>query len=142
MSFTAKVRVLYADTDQMGVVNNVHYLRYFEIGRAEYLRDRGTTYKQIEATGLKFPVVEAHLRYREPARYDDLLDIETDVEDLRAATVQFKYVIRRAASVGPQVGATLCEGWTKHACLGDNNQLKRFPDVVLALLRPVGAALR
>ena len=101
MSLTAQVRVLYADTDQMGVVNNVHYLRYFEIGRAEYLRDRGTPYKKLEEMGLKFPVVEAHLRYREPARYDDLLDIETEVEDLRAATVQFKYAIRRGAGPGP-----------------------------------------
>ena len=140
MSFVAQIRVLYADTDQMGVVNNVHYLRYFEIGRAEYLRERGTAYKKIEEMGLRFPVVEAHLRYREPARYDDLLDIETDVEDLRAATVQFKYAIRRAGGTGP--GPVLCEGWTKHACLGDNHQLKRFPDFVLALLRPVGAALR
>jgi len=126
----------------MGVVNNVHYLRYFEIGRAEYLRDRGTPYKKLEEMGLKFPVVEAHLRYREPARYDDLLDIETEVEDLRAASVQFKYAIRRGAGSGPAVGAVLCEGWTKHACLNEHNQLKRFPDFVLALLRPTGVASR
>ena len=59
---TTQVRVLYADTDQMGVVNNVHYLRYFEMGRAEWIRKRGRSYKQIEADGFMLPVVEAHLQ--------------------------------------------------------------------------------
>jgi acyl-CoA thioester hydrolase len=127
----AQVRVLYADTDQMGVVNNVHYLRYFEIGRAEWIRSSGKSYKQIETEGNLLPVVEAHLRYKESARYDDVLDIETHVEDVRAASMTFAYAIRRQGD-----GALLCEGWTKHACLGADNKLTRFPDELLALLRP------
>ncbi len=128
---TTQVRVLYVDTDQMGVVNNVHYLRYFELGRAEFIRQRGKSYKRIEEDGYRLPVVEAHLRYRESARYDDILSLEVEVEDVRAATVQFKYAIRRAAD-----GVLLCEGYTKHACLGADNKLRRFPDDLLLMLRP------
>jgi len=128
---TTQVRVLYADTDQMGVVNNVHYLRFFEQGRAEWIRQRGRSYKQIEDEGFRLPVVEAHLSYRLPARYDDILSIEVAVEDVRAATVQFKYQIVRAGD-----GSLLCEGWTRHACLGSDGKPKRFPDHLVALLRP------
>jgi len=125
----AQVRVLYADTDQMGVVNNGVYLRWFEIGRAEWIRRRGKTYKEIEKTGFKMPVVEAHLRYREPARYDELVDIEVETDDLRAASVRFKYALKRDNSL-------LCEGYTMHACLSAEGRVARFPDVLLTLLRP------
>jgi acyl-CoA thioester hydrolase len=128
---TTQVRVLYADTDQMGVVNNVHYLRYFEMGRAEWIRKRGRSYKQIEADGFMLPVVEAHLNYKSPGRYDDILSIEVEVEDVRAASVVFKYAIRRAGD-----GQILCEGWTRHACLGSDGKLRRFPDDIVAMLRP------
>jgi acyl-CoA thioester hydrolase len=131
MPHVAQIRVLYADTDQMGVVNNVHYLRYFEIGRAEFIRARGRSYKEIEASGFRLPVVEATLRYKEPARYDDLLDIEATPDDVRAATVTFRYAIRRASD-----GVLLCEGTTRHACLGADDKLRRFPDDLLAMLRP------
>jgi len=128
---TAQTRVLYADTDQMGVVNNVVYLRWFELGRAEFLRERGTPYKKIEEAGFRFPVVEAHVRYRDPARYDDIISIEVLVEDVRAASCQFAYTLRRAGD-----SVVLCDGWTRHACIGADGKLKRFPDFVLALLRP------
>jgi acyl-CoA thioester hydrolase len=131
MTTVAQLRVLYADTDQMGVVNNVHYLRYFEVGRAEWIRARGRPYKDIEAAGFRLPVVEATLRYKEPARYDDLLNIEVATDDVRAASLKFRYAIRRAAD-----GTLLCEGTTTHACLGADGKLRRFPDDLLALLRP------
>jgi len=127
----AQVRVLYADTDQMGVVNNIVYLRWFEVGRAEWIRMRGRTYKDIEKTGLMMPVVEAHLKYREPARYDDLVHVETETDDLRAASVKFKYEIKRAVD-----SALLCEGWTQHACLNSDGKVVRFPDSILQMLRP------
>ena len=126
----AQVRVLYADTDQMGVVNNIVYLRWFEMGRAEWIRMRGRTYKDIEKTGLMMPVVEAHLKYREPARYDDLIHIETETDDLRAASVKFKYELKRAFD-----GALLCEGYTRHACTGSNGKVRRFPAEVLDMLK-------
>jgi acyl-CoA thioester hydrolase len=127
----SRIRVLYADTDQMGVVNNGNYLRWFEIGRAEWLRGQGRSYREIERAGYQMPVVEAHLRYREPARYDDLIDIETGTDDLRAASVKFKYAIRRHPE-----GLLLCEGYTIHACLDGEGRVRRFPDELLAMLRP------
>jgi acyl-CoA thioester hydrolase len=131
MEKVAQVRVLYADTDQMGVANNIVYLRWFEVGRAEWIRMRGRTYKEIEKTGLMMPVVEAHVKYREPARYDDLIHVETATDDLRAASVKFKYELRRAFD-----GALLCEGWTQHACLNADGKVVRFPDALLVMLRP------
>ena len=128
---TAIVRVLYGDTDQMAVVNNAVYLRWFEIGRAEWIRARGRTYKEIEKDGYMMPVAEAHLKYKEPARYDDLLDIDVETDDLRAASVKFKYTIKRQGDE-----ALLCEGWTLHACLNKDGRVIRFPDALLAMLRP------
>src|SRR5687768_3321498 len=127
METVAQIRVLYADTDQMKVVNNVVYLRWFEIGRAEWLRKRGSTYKEVEKTGFQMPVVEAFLKYREPALYDDLVDVEVETDDLRAASIKFKYVIRRA-------GTLLCDGYTMHACLTAQGKVSRFPDSLLNLL--------
>jgi acyl-CoA thioester hydrolase len=129
MNQVATTRVLYADTDQMGVVNNQIYLRWFEIGRAEWIRARGKPYKDIEKMGFKMPVVEAHVRYKEPARYDDLVDIFVETDDLRAASVTFKYELLRG-------GVLLCEGYTLHACLSSEGRVVRFPDALLSLLRP------
>ena len=71
-----QVRVIFGDTDQMGVVYYANYLRYFEASRAAYLRDFGKSHADLDAWGVALPVVEAHCRYRQPARYEDLLDIE------------------------------------------------------------------
>src|SRR5262245_19345339 len=130
MQSVAKVRVLYADTDQMGVVNNVIYLRWFEIARGEWLRQHGRSYKEIEAEGLMLPVVEAHLRYRQPARYDDIVDICGGPTHVRAASFKFEYVLRRAAD-----GVVLCEGWTTHACITKDGAVRRLPDALTRLLR-------
>lgn len=125
----AEVRVLYADTDQMAVVNNMNYLRWFEIGRAEWIRARGQTYRSMEATGLMLPVVEAHVRYRAPARYDDLVEIHAGPRDSTQATVTFGYAIYDSADK-----RLLAEGWTRHASLGKDGRVRRFPLDVLRLL--------
>ena len=87
------------------------------------------TYREIEKTGFKMPVVEAFLKYKEPARYDDLVDIEVETDDLRAASIKFKYSLTRGRAV-------LCEGYTTHACLNADGRVTRFPDSLLTLLRP------
>ena len=127
----ANIRVLYADTDQMGVVNNGVYLRFFEIGRAEWLRQRGRAYKELEEAGYMLPVVEAHVRYREPARYDDVIDIHGGPIDVRAASVKFEYRLFRAAD-----SRLLAEGYTLHACLAKDGKVRRFPDELLSLFHP------
>ena len=82
-----QIRVIFGDTDQMGVVYYANYLRYFEASRAEYLRQLGSSGKHLDELGIALPVVEAHCRYRSPAHYDDLLDIELTVSEKRAASM-------------------------------------------------------
>lgn len=76
-----KIRVRYAETDQMGVVYYGNYAQYYEVGRAESIRDLGYTYKDMEEMGVFMPVVESHFRYLRPAKYDDLLTIRTSVKE-------------------------------------------------------------
>jgi acyl-CoA thioester hydrolase len=125
----ADVRVLYVDTDQMGVVNNVHYLRWFEIGRAEWIRRRGKPYKELEALGIMLPVVEAHVRYRRPARYDDLVAIFAGPRVYSQATVTFGYELRKKDD-----RTLLAEGWTRHAAMDARGRVQRFPVEVLSML--------
>src|SRR5438105_3963445 len=99
------VRVRYADTDQMGVVYYANYLRYFEVARAEWLREGGLPYRAVEEEGAMLPVIEAHVRYLAPARYDDLLAIDCGPSEVRHASARFAYEVRRD-------GRLLAEGWT------------------------------
>lgn len=130
----ASVRVLYVDTDQMGVVNNMHYLRWFEVGRAEWIRARGKTYRDLEAAGLMLPVVEARVRYRQAARYDDVIAVHAGPERASFATVTFAYALYRESD-----GTLLCEGSTRHASMDRNGKVQRFPVEVLRLLGFQGA---
>jgi acyl-CoA thioester hydrolase len=77
-----QIRVRYAETDQMGVVYYGNYAQYFEVGRAESIRDLGYSYKDMEDEGVIMPVVEMHIRYIRPAKYDDLLTIKSEVKEL------------------------------------------------------------
>lgn len=92
-SYRCQVRVRYADTDAMGVAYNSQYLVWFEVGRTEWMRSKGLPYRTVEERGVALPVVEATLRFRTAARYDDLLDIETRLDDLRSRRVVFAYRI-------------------------------------------------
>ena len=87
------IRVRYADTDKMGVVYNGNYLRYFEIGRTELLRHIGVPYAQLEAQGALLPVIEAHIEYLRPARYDDLLTVWTTYAVDRSPVLRLAYEI-------------------------------------------------
>jgi acyl-CoA thioester hydrolase len=120
--------VIYGDTDNMGVVYYANYLRFFELGRNEYMRARGVTYREVEARGLALPVTEAHCRYLRPARYDDLLTVETRVTRARGARVVFSYTIRN------EDGELLAEGKTEHAALGPGGRPQRLPGDLLEIL--------
>ena len=111
--FTTRLRVRYAETDQMGVVYHANYLVWFEVGRVELLRELGFTYRQMEAEqGCVMPVVEVNCRYRAPARYDDLLELETRLIAMRGAVLKFAYQLRRPE---PEGGSTLlAEAVTTH----------------------------
>ncbi len=126
-----EIRVIYGDTDQMGVVYYANYLRWFEAGRNELIRARGLTYREVEERfKVMLPVVEAQVSYRAPARYDDLVAVETSLADVRRASARFAYRILR----GDEVLAT---GHTVHACVDQGGRVSRMPP---ALLERLGSA--
>ncbi len=124
-----ELRVIYGDTDQMGVVYYANYLRWFEAGRNEFIRARGLTYREVEERfRLMLPVVEAHAVYRAPARYDDVVAVETSLGDVRRASARFDYRIVRG-------GEVLVTGHTVHACVGVlDGKLQRMPPELLQRL--------
>jgi len=88
------VRVRYGETDQMGVVYHGSYVPYFEIGRVEWLRNKGVSYKALEESGIALPIVSMHLNYKKPARYDDLLTIHTKLRKYSGVKIEFDCEIR------------------------------------------------
>jgi acyl-CoA thioester hydrolase len=94
-SFT-ELRVRYAETDQMGVVYHANYLAWCEVGRTDFIRQRGRSYAEIEKLGVGLAVSDAALRFHAPARYDDLIRIETTLAEVRSRTLTFTYVISHA----------------------------------------------
>lgn len=126
----ATYRVIYGDTDQMAVVYYVNYLRWFEIGRTELLRQIGLPYKSIESEGLHFPVTHVACRYFRPARYDDHLVIETTLTELGRASLIFQYKILRQGDSEP-----IASGSTKHACVDPQGHIARIPAELKAALQ-------
>lgn len=121
---STEVRVRYAETDQMGLVYYANYLVWFEVGRAEFCRQRGFAYRDFEQENDAYlAVAEAQCRYHTPARYDDLLLIRTRVEQLRKRTVRFAYEIARK---DPQT--LLATGSTLHVVLDSQGRPKSFPE--------------
>ncbi|HYZ90450.1 MAG TPA: thioesterase family protein [Myxococcales bacterium] len=125
-------RVIYGDTDQMGVVYYGNYLRFFEAARGDWIRNLGLTYAQIEERGIFLPVLEVGVRYLKFARYDDLLEIPLDVSHTRVK-VRFDYKVYRAGE--PDV---LLLGHTVHACVNKEGRPTRAPDWLISAM--AGAA--
>ena len=88
-----QVRVRYGETDQMGVVYHGNYAQYFEIGRVEWLRNLGVSYKKMEEMGVMLPVVSLSMNYKKPARYDELLTVKTIFKSQSAVRIEFDYEI-------------------------------------------------
>ena len=84
-----QVRVRYSETDQMGVVYHGNYIPYFEIGRVEWLRNKGVSYKIMEESGVALPIVSMTLNYKKPARYDELLTVTTAFKSQTSVKVEF-----------------------------------------------------
>lgn len=120
----ARVRVRYAETDQMGVVYHANYLVWFEVGRVELMRQMGLTYKEMEREdGCGIAVVEVNCRYRSPARYDDELVVKTRVTGARGPVIKFGYQVVRVAD-----GVVLCEGSTTHVVVGKDMKKRALPE--------------
>jgi len=94
-SFSSKIRVRYAETDQMGVVHHGNYAQYLEIARIEWMEQFGVSYKSMEADGVMLPVYEMNFKYKRPAHFDDILTIETTLEEEPAVKIKFRYKIYR-----------------------------------------------
>jgi acyl-CoA thioester hydrolase len=115
-----EVRVIFGDTDQMGVVYYANYLRYFEGARAAYWRALGRSYQDLVAWGVALPVVEAHCQYRKPAFYEDLIWVEVRVSEVRGASLRFAYRVTRG-------GDLLADGMTRHAVIGNDGRPRALP---------------
>jgi len=124
----SRLRVRFCETDLMGIVHHSNYLAYFEAGRVEWLRRRGVTYADWASRGIHLPVVEASVRYRAPARFDDVIAIETHLVELRAASVRFEYRMERIGDE-PEL---LAEGFTRLACVNERHMVQRFSGETLA----------
>lgn len=126
-------RVIYGDTDQMGVVYHANYLQFFERGRCELLNAVGFDYGALEREGTFFAVVDARVRYRVPARFNDLVVIETRIAQVGRVRADFHYRLLRSEGGGE---AILAEGETTLACIDRQGRPQRIPAPLAALLAP------
>lgn len=129
-------RVIYGDTDAGGVVYNANFLRYFEKGRTELMRDWVCSYREIEALGLLLPVTECFARYKSPAFYDDLLDIETSIAELRRFSFRFNYRITRKDAHRSKP-TLIVKGYTIHAAVTREGNLTRLPENIMSKLQAI-----
>lgn len=125
----SEVQVRYAETDQMGVAYHAAFFPWLEVGRMSLLHRRGKTYGQMEAEGVCLPVVEAHLEYLKPARFEDILVIKTRVREIRRASVTFAYEVYRKGEE-----AILARGNTVHVTTTREGKASRMPDWVREML--------
>ncbi|MFW2368915.1 MAG: acyl-CoA thioesterase [Desulforhopalus sp.] len=127
---TSTVRVLYGDTDAAGVVYNANFLRYFEIGRTELMRESVCTYSDIEKMGFILPVTECWARYKAPALYDDLLTIETSISEINRLKCKFSYRILRES---PELKRPklLVKGYSIHVATTKEGKMTRLPEEII-----------
>jgi len=128
----ATVRVRYPETDRMNVAYHAHYLVWFEIGRTELMRDLGCDYASLEERhGIFLPLREVGVRYHAPARYDDVLDVQTVLSSVGGASVRFDYVIVRRGDE-----RRLVTGFTEHAAVDRAGRPNRLPAELRGRLTP------
>jgi acyl-CoA thioester hydrolase len=111
----------------MGVVYHANYLIWFEVGRGEYLRSLGQQYRTWEDEGYLLPAVEAHVRYRAPARYDDRVVVRTRLQEVRSRSLTLGY-----EAVDAESRQVLATGWTRHICIDHEGHARRLPDLLRA----------
>ena len=122
-------RVIYGDTDMMGVVYYANYLRYFEAGRSELMRALDIPYKMFEEQGFLLPVTDVTVRYHASATYDDELSLLTKVEKVRRGSVRIGYELTRPAD-----DKLIASGEPGHACIGPEGRITRFPAAIVEKL--------
>jgi len=132
-----KIRVRYKDTDRLGVVYYGNYLTFFEVGRAEFMRDLGFPYSELEADGYSLVVTEAHAKYHGNVGYDAMVTVKTAISEIRGARMRFDY------EVLADNGKLLVSGYTVHGCINAKSKPSRIPPAVKATIEeklgPLGA---
>jgi len=124
----SRVRVRYAETDQMGVVYYANYFVWFEVGRTDLLRRNEWSYRDMEADGYSLPVIDAQCSYKAPAKYDDELEVQTNGEMISPVRMKFTYEVVRASD-----REVLANGYTIHATLDRAGKPCRLPERVRTL---------
>lgn len=123
---TVQIRVRYNETDAMGLLHHSQYLCYFEIGRTELFRAQGGNYRRMEEKGLYFVVAKIEIRYRRPARYDDLLTLDTEIVRISPAKLEHAYSLKRDHEVLAEAGSVI-------ACVNGRGEVQRIPDDLVSL---------
>jgi acyl-CoA thioester hydrolase len=129
-----KVKVIFGDTDAMGVAYYGNYLRWFEIGRVELLRTNGISYRDLTDQGIHLPVIETGCKYLRPARYDDEITIFSGIERIEKVRIRFAYRIESG-------GETLTTGFTEHAFTDKEGRVIRPPEEIVKKIKKVRDAL-
>ena len=124
----SRVRVRYSETDTMGVVYYANYLVWFEVGRTDLLRGAGWSYREMELDGFSLPVIEVYCEYRQPARYDDELEVRTGGDLISPIRVRFDYAITRSGD-----DTLLAAGHTVHASLDRSGRPRRLPERIKSI---------
>jgi acyl-CoA thioester hydrolase len=120
--------VLYADTDAMGIVYHTNYIKWFEMGRNELMRQLGVAYTELEKLSLNLPLTKVSCHYLLSAKYDQLLTVETKVDYIKRASVKFNSCIW-----DEDMKKLLVEGYTIHACTNNEGKIRRIPSLLLDL---------
>ncbi len=123
------IRVIYADTDAMGIVYHTNYIKWFEVGRNELMRQLGIAYTEMEQLGFNLPLTKVSCHYLLPARYDDIVIVETKIEYIKRASMKFNSFLWDEKRKN-----LLVEGYTVHACVNTEGKVRRIPPQILELL--------
>jgi len=124
-----EICVRYAETDQMGVAYYANYLVWFEVGRSELCRRRGFRYADLEASGYRLVVTDVHCRYRNSAKYDEIVVVRTWLEGMNKRMITFGYQILRKDKE-----EVIAEGETRHICVDSRGKIRSLPEKFLACL--------
>jgi len=125
----ARIRVRYGETDAMGHVYYGNYLLFFEQARGKWCRDRGFSYADLEAMGYFLPVVEAHLRYKGSAAYDEVINVKARMTEVKRAAIRWDYEV-----VNETTGQIITEGYTWHVLIGVEKKAISVPENVLEMM--------
>lgn len=127
-----EIRIYYEDTDCGGVVYYANFLKYFERARTEYLRDRGIEVAAYAAVGVLFVVAHVEIDYRAPARYNDLLSLESEIVDFTRTSLTFSHTAARRRD-----DRDIAEGWVRLVCVNERGKPHRLPEEIVQIVTKI-----